>query len=97
MRPESFRIILLLLFLVSDGCVDELDVPVVIDQNRLVVDGSITDQPGPHTVKLYLSSSLNQDLDYPVYVSGASVQIRDDLGNTVSLTEIRDGVYQTAE
>lgn len=94
---KHFRIVLLLLFLISDGCVDELDVPVLINEPRLVVDGSISDQPGPHVVKLFLSSSLDQDLDKPVYVSGATVQIRDDLGNTEPLTEKETGIYQTAD
>src|SRR5689334_14703983 len=94
---KHLRTILLLLFLVSDGCVDQLDVPVLIDQHNLVVDGSISDQPGPYTVKLFLSSSLNQNVDRPVYVSGASVQIKDDLGTTEQLTETTDGIYKTAE
>lgn len=84
-----------LLFLVSDGCVDELKVPVLVQQHNLVVDGSITDEPGPYTVKLFLSSSIDQDLDRPEYVTGASVQIKDDLGNTEQLTEASPGIYAT--
>jgi hypothetical protein len=94
---KHFRIVLLLLFLVSDGCIDELDVPVLNETPRLVVDGSITDQQGPHTVKLFLSSSLDKDPDKPEYVSGASVEIRDDLGNTEELTEKATGIYETAQ
>jgi hypothetical protein len=94
---KHFRIVWLLLFLVSDGCVDELDVPVLNETPRLVVDGSISDQQGPHTVKLFLSSSLDRDLDKPVYVSGASVRIKDDLGNTEELTEKAAGIYETAD
>lgn len=91
---KNFRIIIVLLFLVSDGCVDELKVPVLVQRN-LVVDGAITDEPGPYTVKLYLSSSIEEDLDRPEYVTGASVQIKDDLGNTEQLTEASDGIYTT--
>jgi hypothetical protein len=94
---KYFRIVLLLFFFISDGCIDELDVPVLHEAPRLVVDGSISDQQGPHTVKLFLSSSLDQDLDRPAYVSGASVQIRDDLGNTEELTEKATGIYETAD
>jgi hypothetical protein len=93
---KYFRIVLLLLFFISDGCIDELDVPVLNETPRLVVDGSITDQPGPHTVKLFLSSSLDQDFHNPVYVSQASVQIRDDLGKVDTLKEKAKGIYETA-
>lgn len=61
----------------------------------LVVEGMITDQPGPYTV------TLTQTADYSVkalnlVVTGATVALLDELGNQEILQEIPStGIYQT--
>ena len=85
----------MVLMIISDGCVEKLEVPVTGSIARLVVDGFITDDPGPYRVRLFLSAPMTSDVDRPVYVSGAVVTIRDDQGNEEQLTEIRQGVYET--
>ncbi len=83
-----------LFFTVS--CIEEFDIVVKEDyENRLVIEGKITNLPGPYTVKLSISGSINETEFIPV--SSAIVKIIDSDGNSETLSEIEDGVYQTAE
>lgn len=88
--------ILPVLLLLIDGCIDPLDLPAIRSTPTLVVDGMISDQPGPYEVKLYLSSSLNDDLDNPETVTNATVKITDDIGNEETLTHTAAGLYKTS-
>lgn len=93
---KFIRIIPFLLIL-SHACVE----PLKLDdygsyKSQLVVDGMITDQPGPYTVSLYLSSPVNTDLDLPPKVSGAIVKLYDDEGNQEQFIETSPGKYQTS-
>src|SRR6188472_4089784 len=92
------RNILLFILLVAVGaCVDPLKVADIPVPNGIVVDGAITDQPGPYTVKLFSTQSLEGDLDKQNYIHGATITIHDDHGSTTTLTENEKGVYTTAE
>ncbi|MBT1688842.1 DUF4249 domain-containing protein [Dawidia soli] len=93
MRMRS--LLLFFVFLLTDACVDPLKVPNLAVEQGLVVDGAITDQPGPYTVQLFSAQSLDKDLDKRQYVGGAAVTISDDHGHTVTLTENATGTYQT--
>ena len=77
------------------GCVDEYwpDLGVKYDR-ALVIDGLITDEPGPYTIKLSLSSSVNEP--ELIALGGCSVSIMDNHGNEEFLTEEEVGVYRTA-
>jgi hypothetical protein len=86
---------LLLMFVFSDACVDPLSVPVVKARRNLVVDGMITDTPGPYRIKLFMSAYQNEDETKPLYVSGALVKIIDDLANEEILLEDKPGEYVT--
>ncbi len=63
-------------------------------EDLLVVEGRITSQPGPYTVKLSRSTTLL----YPKYfpLEGFEVIIEDNAGNSETLAETAPGVYQTA-
>lgn len=87
-------IILLLLF--SDACVEPLDLKEYPSEPGLVVNGMITDKPGPYTVTLHMSSSADTDIDRQPVVSGAHITLYDDIGNQEELTETSSGTYQTA-
>ena len=64
-------------------------------ENLLVVDGLITDQPGPYEVRLSYSTSVQNPFLVPF--KGAIVTIIDSEGLSETLTETEDGVYQTSE
>jgi len=61
---------------------------------QIVIQGEVTDAPGPYTVTINQSVGFYADNNFPP-VSGAAVMISDDRGVTDSLTEITPGTYQT--
>ena len=94
-----FRSLLpLLLFpLLVLSCVTEFQPDTVSLPPSLVVEGQITDQPGPYTVKL----TRTADYSYKainLLETGAVVSIEDDQGNRETLREqAPGGVYQTRD
>lgn len=84
-----------LLFLFIDGCIDPFDVNTLPAEPVLVVDGLITDQPGPYSVRLFMSSAPSDDSDGLDLVTGASVWIENDQGLSVPLNEVEPGMYMT--
>jgi len=60
----------------------------------LVVDGMITSDPGPYTIHLSSSATLDQPLFSEV--SGFNVRIVDNLGNAESCPETEPGIYQSS-
>ncbi len=95
MRPGIlFCAQLLLLVLLVVSCVTEFQPDAVSISPSLIVEGEITDQPGPYTVKLsrtadYSFKSLN------LIETGATVTISDNLGNQETLKESTGGFYRT--
>ncbi|WP_221412732.1 DUF4249 domain-containing protein [Fulvivirga lutimaris] len=91
------------LILFINGCVDEIKIGIPSNADHLVVDGMITDLPGPYTITLSYSNdyfepfSPNKD-DYNIrdLVQEASVSVIDDQGNEEVFAEISPGVYQSS-
>lgn len=79
------------------GCIDPVDFNVKTTDLQLVVNGFITDQPGPYTVTLYKARRLKADLDFSVPVTGASITIFSDAGEEETLTETIEGTYVTSQ
>ncbi len=73
---------------------------ITIDLNKtnpqLVVDGQITDQPGPYIVKLTETTDFFTPGAYP-QIKGAIVTITDLQGITETLQNMDNGTYQTAK
>jgi hypothetical protein len=88
-------LILFFTLLVYDSCIDRLDVITPNSNFQLVVDGSITDAPGPYTVKLSRTRKLVDYSPLPT-VLAKSVTIFDDEGNSEILTETTTDVFQTS-
>ncbi|PLW94405.1 MAG: hypothetical protein C0591_13030 [Marinilabiliales bacterium] len=76
------------------GCIDEYWPEIDDYEDILVIDGSITNQPGPYEISLSYSSSISRPEEKPFI--GAQVIIRDDLGYEEIYTEISPGVHQSA-
>jgi hypothetical protein len=92
MRITNF---LPIMFLLLDACIDPLPVHTLPGGKVLVVDGLISDEPGPYEVKLFWSSALTENLDQPVMETKASVWIIDDENVATEMTESMPGVYVT--
>ncbi len=86
-----------LMVLIAVSCIERVELPVLYEGEVLVVDGSITDQEGPHLVKLYYNFPVRDDSQYSPPLAGASVKIVDDLGNSEVLVQTKSGTYSTSE
>jgi hypothetical protein len=72
---------------------------IIVDLNsaspKVVVEGNITNETGPYTIKLSSTANYYQPNVFPP-VTGATVVVSDDAGNSETLTEVIPGSYQTA-
>ncbi|MFT6868489.1 MAG: hypothetical protein ACJA08_003343 [Cyclobacteriaceae bacterium] len=81
---------------ILNSCIEKIDFKVPAADLQLVVDGMITDDLGPYTVKLSQGLSLNIDSVILVPVEKAIITLFDDEGNKESFTESTSGIYTTA-
>ena len=62
---------------------------------QIVIEGGISDQPGPYSVSLTKTVNFSDSNVFPP-VDGAAVTINDNVGNSETLTEASPGVYKTS-
>lgn len=84
------------LILMFNGCTDIYEYELSRFDNRLVIQGLITDQPGPYLVKLTRSSTFGQA--FPRIVEkDAILQIVCNEGQGINLVELQPGHYYTPD
>jgi hypothetical protein len=90
---KKIRQILFVTFiLLITGCVSQFIPKTTEDKDMLVVEGLITDQKGPYTLKLSRPFHLGiSNVARPLI--GCDVTVSDDLGQTFSFTETAPGTY----
>lgn len=76
------------------GCQKVISIHLNSSSSQYVIQGNITDQPGPYTVSIVRSVNFDQGNNFPG-ADGALVVIRDNAGVTDTLTETNPGIYQT--
>jgi Domain of unknown function (DUF4249) len=92
MNLKKYTIIILLLLL--NSCITEFIPKTNETKEFLVVEGLVTDQHGPNTIKLSRSFPLGtKNTSNPV--TGSNVTISDDLNNVYDLKETDAGTYIT--
>jgi hypothetical protein len=83
-------------WLLTDACVDRInfDIPSQYAKD-IVIEGLITDEPGPYTVKLstVIKSDDTRPKGIPVYAK--KISIYDNVGNSEVLKQTGAGIYQT--
>ena len=89
-----FRLLLPLSIAFLTSCEKVLDIKLKDAESRVVIEGNVSDQPGPYTVTLSRSVSFNAPNVFPA-ISNARVIISDNAGNTDTLRETEPGTYQT--
>lgn len=91
---RSLNILLFLFIMALVSCEEEFWPNLNKYEEVLVVDGFISDAPGPYEVKLSNSSNVR----YPEFKpnTGAQIIISDNLGNFEELTEVEAGSYMTS-
>lgn len=83
--------------LIIFACVDRL--PYNLKNNPafiVVVDGSISDQPGPYTIRLTRAFDIEAKLSPRVELSARRVVLSDNAGNLEEVNEVEQGIYQTS-
>jgi hypothetical protein len=88
------QILFLPILLILNSCIAQFIPQISEEKELLVVQGLITDQPEPDTIKLSKSMPLGET-NSARPLSGSRVDITDDLNNVVSLNEIAPGTYIT--
>lgn len=85
-----FSIFLLLLY----SCEKEIDLDLDDRSGDLVIEANVSDQPGPHFVKITRSVPFTAENNYPA-VSDAIVTLSDQLGQSEILQYDGNGLYKT--
>jgi hypothetical protein len=84
---------ILLLFVIT-ACVDRINFNIGNATSTIVIDGYISDQPGPYTIKLSKAFDIESKSTPKIDVSAKQVTISDNFGNQEILSGT-DGFYQT--
>jgi len=89
--------IYLLVFLIifMNSCISPYNPDISKYENIFVVDGELTNLPGPYHVKLSRSFKYDESSGDPV--SGALVKIIDNTGKEAELKETGNGIYSTID
>lgn len=92
---KKFNIIFLLSVSLFLSCEKIVDIDLSSTDSKIVIEGSITDQAGPYTVRISKSTDFFVPEKAPT-ISDATVIISDNEGNSEILNEVSAGVYETA-
>ncbi|MFZ6013847.1 MAG: DUF4249 family protein [Bacteroidota bacterium] len=93
MKVRLFSISLILFFA---ACVDRINFDVGAGASPVVVNGYISDQPGPYRVEILKAIEIDSKLSIKSRISVKRVMISDNTGYSEDLTQIIQGVYETA-
>lgn len=99
MQPKNTIPTLIFLLFFFTACIKQVQVQTRNAPPVLVVEGAITTDSLPYTVKLSYSGKLRAANDIPVesIEKDALVTITDDQGHATSLTYRDSGIYQTTD
>lgn len=78
------------------SCEEVIDLDLGNAEPRIVIEGTITSDPGSHYVRITQSVDYGELNEFPA-VSGALVNITDQDGNTQLLEEVEEGLYVIQE
>ncbi len=79
-----------------DGCVEKLLIDEIGNMPLpLVINGFISDQPGPYRITVKRSFVTGIASSYQAPESVSSLKVRDNIGNEEELMEVSKGVYET--
>lgn len=81
---------------VAIGCVDKADFDIVTQELPLIIEGMVTDDTGPDTVKISKAYPADGGYYSARGISGATVTISSDAGEAEILTDIGRGMYVTS-
>lgn len=86
--------ILLLVTLIITSCEKTVDLKYKSNQSKIIIEGNISNEPGPYFVKITKSNPLSDTGAYPS-INNAVVTISDNAGNNETLINQGNGIYRT--
>lgn len=92
-RNNQFRLKWMLIFFLLSACIDPIDFRVPAPQRQTVIEGMISDRPGPYMVKISSGIPLDASDTVRLPVAGAIVELHDDQGNIELMYESERGIY----
>ncbi len=95
MKSRFLLFIGVIQFVWLSSCVEAYWPEIDKYENKLVVDGEITNEPGPYIIRLSRSSPVTEPEFIPF--TSCEVIISDNLGNSEILSEEEPGIYITSE
>lgn len=90
----KIKLIMAIFILFVLGCKEEIPLEFTSNENILVVEGGITNKPGPYFVRLSTTLPINQPIRVPF--ENCVVTLLDNSGQTEILSETQPGVYVTS-
>lgn len=93
-------IVFLLLSAIVAACIDRVDLPIRTQEPRLVVEGQLTNEAPPYTIRLTYTGNYGGENGQNIndqYVQQARVTLADDQGLTVQFISIGQGIYRTVD
>lgn len=91
----SARQLILLLSPAWLCCVEPVALSLPKGENPVIVEGMITDQPGPDTIKITQAYPVDGKFHPRSGIAGAMLSVSDDAGNHDQLKDIGNGYYVT--
>ena len=91
---RKLLILIGLIILGISSCIEPIAIDVSDEPQTLVVDGLITTEPGPYSVRISYSKGYEDFSNRPL--AGAEVTINDSEGNQEMLAETAPGLYRTS-
>ncbi len=79
----------------SIQCVDSIELQFANTDRQIVINGRITDLPGPYTVTITESGSFEVDVQEEKPISGAEVLVWSGQGQTYFFAEEAPGIYRS--
>ena len=82
------------------GCIDQVELPFRAEEPRLVVEGQITNEAPPYSVRLTYTgkySGPNSQSPADQFVREAQVSLADDQGRSTRFVSMGQGLYRTTD
>lgn len=94
MSTISIHTLILLLCACCIACTRVVKLPLRSAPTQYVIEGNITDQPGPYLVRIFQTTAFYDSNNFKG-ITGATVQIADNRGNEEPLVDNGGGNYYT--
>ncbi len=92
----TYRLMIFLLVAAFSSCVEPIEFEIPDPQEQIIIQGYISNEPGPYTVSISRGLAVRPDTIANRPVAGAQVRLYDDQGNIENFTETVPGTYSTS-